>query len=109
MLKRPGSLRLAERIQELLRERGRSKRSLIYQLRTRHVSTGYRVLAGTTTDPWISSILEICQALDVDPDELLQVSRQPLTNELAMLLERTEQLDEEDRWLIVDLIRNLAR
>jgi transcriptional regulator with XRE-family HTH domain len=109
MLDRPGSLRLSERIQQVLRERGMANRDLVIGLAERHIGTGYRLLAGRTADPWISTVLEVCQALAVDPDDLLQVARAPLDPELESLLAQVRRLDEEDRWMLIDVLRSIYR
>jgi transcriptional regulator with XRE-family HTH domain len=109
MLNRSGPLRLSERIRQILQERGLANRDLITGLGARHFGTGYRLLAGRTVDPWISTVLEVCQALAVDPDELLQVSREPLDPELDAVLKQVQALDEEDQWLLIDLIRSIRR
>lgn len=109
MLNRSGPLRLSERIHQILRERGMANRGLITGLGERHFATGYRLLSGKTSDPWISTVLEVCQALALDPDELLQVSRAELDPELQTLLDEVRRLDEEDRWMLIDLLRSIRR
>jgi transcriptional regulator with XRE-family HTH domain len=109
MLNRPDRLHLSKRIRQVLQERGMANRDLITGLGERHVGTAYRLLAGTTSDPWISTVLEVCQALHVDPDELLEATRQPLEPELSALLKQMQTLPEEDRWLAVDLLRAIYR
>jgi transcriptional regulator with XRE-family HTH domain len=109
MLNRAGPLRLSERIRQVLQERGMANRALITGLGERHFGTGYRLLAGRTVDPWISTVLEVCQALAVDPDELLHVSRAPLDPELEILLDQVRRLDEEDRWMLIDVLRSICR
>jgi transcriptional regulator with XRE-family HTH domain len=89
MLNRSGSRNLSERIRQVLRERGMVTRELTHRLGERHFATGYRLLGGKTTDPWISTVLAVCQALAIDPDELLQVSRAPLNPESETLLKQT--------------------
>jgi transcriptional regulator with XRE-family HTH domain len=109
MLNHPGPLHLSERIRQVLHERGMATRELITGLGERHFGTGYRLLAGRTGDPWTSTVLEVCHALAVDPDELLQVSRDPLDSELQVLLDQVRRLDEEDRWMLIDVLRSIRR
>ena len=109
MLNRSGPLRLSERIRQVLQDRGMANRALITGLGERHFGTGYRLLAGRTVDPWISTVLEVCQALAIDPDELLLVSRAPLDPELEALLDQVRCLDEEDRWMLIDVLRSIRR
>jgi len=109
MLNQSGPLHLSGRIHEVLEERGLTPRDLVTGLGERHVGTGYRLLAGRTSDPWISTVLEVCQALAVDPDELLEVSRAPLDPESEALLDQIRGLDEEDRWMLIDLLRAIHR
>ncbi len=109
MLNRSGPLRLSERIRQVLQDRGMANRAFITGLGERHFGTGYRLLAGRTVDPWISTVLEVCQALAIDPDELLLVSRTPLDPELEALLDQVRRLDEEDRWMLIDVLRSIRR
>jgi DNA-binding Xre family transcriptional regulator len=109
VLNQSGSLQLRGRIGQVLHERGMTNRDLIAGLGERHVGTGYRLLSGMTRDPRVSTVLEVCQALAVDPDELLHVSRAPLDSELEMLLAQVRRLDEEDGWLLIDVLRAICR
>lgn len=40
----------------------------------RNKATLYRILSGSTQDPKVSTFIDICQALDVSPIEVLQVA-----------------------------------
>jgi transcriptional regulator with XRE-family HTH domain len=70
------------------------------------------LLAGRTTDPWASTVVSLCTALNADPDELLGVedALSILDPELRLTLSDIERLGEEDRWLALDMLRSvLAR
>ena len=54
-------------------------------------------------------MLELCRALDVDPDELLSTALPPLEPELQGLLDAAQGLSEADRWLVVDMLRAIRR
>ena len=75
----------------------------------RHWSTAYRVMSGATADSLISTIVDICTVLEVDPDELLGVTPPPLEPETQALLDAARRLAEDDQWLMVDLVRSLRR
>lgn len=104
-----GAETLAGRIQRAMAARGIRPRALAMALGDRHWSTAYRVLSGTTADPLMSTVLDVCRILDVDPDEILGATSPPLEPETQALLEAARALPEEDRWLIVDLVRVVRR
>jgi transcriptional regulator with XRE-family HTH domain len=92
--------------------RGLSTREVVRRVPRRHVGTVYRLLAGRTTDPWASTVVSLCAALDADPDELLGVedALEILDPELRNTLTDVQRLPEEDRWLALDMLRSvLAR
>ena len=92
--------------------RGLSTREVVRRVPRRHVGTVYRLLAGRTTDPWASTVVSLCTALDADPDELLGVEDaiEILDPELRNTLTDVQRLAEEDRWLALDMLRSvLAR
>ena len=99
----------AGRIQQVMAARGIRPRELAMALGQRHWSTAYRVMSGATADSLISTIVDICRVLDVDPDDLLGVTLPPLEPETQALLDAARALPEEDQWLVVDLIRVLER
>ncbi len=103
----PSALRA--RLNAAITERGLSVRQVILRLPELTVPTMYRVIAGTTRDPRTSTLLALCRAIDIDPDDLLDALRPALEPEAAALLDDAEALDEADRWLLVDLVRVLAR
>lgn len=103
---------LAAAIKRVMNTRGLSTREVVRRVPRRHVGTVYRLLAGRTTDPWASTVVSLCTALDADPDELLGVedALEILDPELRNTLTDIQRLAEEDRWLALDMLRSvLAR
>lgn len=103
---------LAAAIKRVMATRGLSTREVVRRVPRRHVGTVYRLLAGRTTDPWASTVVSLCSALNADPDELLGVEDaiSILDPELRLTLSDIERLPEEDRWLALDMLRSvLAR
>src|SRR5829696_2686193 len=103
---------LAAAIKRVMATRGLSTREGVRRVPRRHVGTVYRLLAGRTTDPWASTVVSLCTALNADPDELLGVEDaiSILAPELRLALSDIERLPEEDRWLALDMLRSvLAR
>lgn len=103
---------LAAAIKRVMNTRGLTTREVVRRVPRRHVGTVYRLLAGRTTDPWASTVVSLCSALDADPDELLGVedALEILDLELRNTLSDVERLAEEDRWLALDMLRSvLAR
>lgn len=92
-----------------MNSRGLSTREVVRRVPRRHVGTVYRLLAGRTTDPWASTVVSLCTALDADPDELLGVEDaiEILDPDLRQTLSDIERLSEEDRWLALDMLRSL--
>jgi transcriptional regulator with XRE-family HTH domain len=100
---------LAAAIKRVMASRGLSTREVVRRVPRRHVGTVYRLLAGRTTDPWASTVVSLCTALNADPDELLGVEDaiSILDPELRLVLGDIERLDEEDRWLALDMLRSV--
>lgn len=98
---------LAAAIKRVMNSRGLTTREVVRRVPRRHVGTVYRLLAGRTTDPWASTVVSLCSALDADPDELLGVedALEILDPELRNTLSDVQRLAEEDRWLAVDMLR----
>jgi transcriptional regulator with XRE-family HTH domain len=98
---------LAAAIKRVMSSRGLSTREVVRRVPRRHVGTVYRLLAGRTTDPWASTVVSLCAALDADPDELLGVEDaiEILDLDLRNTLTDVERLAEEDRWLALDMLR----
>lgn len=105
----PSDDTLADRIQQAMAARGVQPRDLAMAPGTRHWSTAYRVMGGTTADPLISTVVDMCRVLEVGPDELLGVTPPPLEPEARDLLEAARGLPEQDQWLVVDLVRVIRR
>jgi len=100
---------LAAAIKRVMASRGLSTREVVRRVPRRHVGTVYRLLAGRTTDPWASTVVSLCSALNADPDELLGVEDaiSILDPELRLALSDIERLAEEDRWLALDMLRSV--
>lgn len=98
---------LAAAIKRVMNARGLSTREVVRRVPRRHVGTVYRLLAGRTTDPWASTVVSLCTALDADPDELLGVEDaiEILDLDLRNALTDVGRLAEEDRWLALDMLR----
>jgi len=98
---------LAAAIKGVMATRGLTTREVVRRVPRRHVGTVYRLLAGRTTDPWASTVVSLCTALDADPDELLNVEDaiSGLDPELRQTLADVEELAEDDRWLALDMLR----
>src|SRR5919198_164191 len=98
---------LAAAIKRVMNTRGLSTREVVRRVPRRHVGTVYRLLAGRTTDPWASTVVSLCSALNADPDELLGVEDaiSILDLDLRNTLTDVQRLDEEDRWLALDMLR----
>src|SRR3954451_15175074 len=98
---------LAAAIKRVMNTRGLTTREVVRRVPRRHVGTVYRLLAGRTTDPWASTVVSLCTALDADPDELLGVEDaiEILDLDLRNTLTDVERLAEEDRWLALDMLR----
>jgi transcriptional regulator with XRE-family HTH domain len=83
---------------------------------TRNRATFYRVLSGETSDPRVSTLLEICSALTISPGELLQLAglyqaqERPLKLidiELRQAFGEIQQLDDDDRGVCLALLRGV--
>lgn len=105
----PCPLGLRHRIGEILRQRGLTVNWLIHHLGRRNRATGWRLMTGRTVDPRLVTVLDVCRTLSVDPDELLEVSRPPLDPEVDELFAAAQALQEQDQWLLVDLIKSMRR
>ena len=104
-----GTLHLTEAVRRVMAERGLTTREVVGRFPERHLGTAYRILAGRTTDPWSSTVVQLCGALEVDPNDLLGAIPSPLAPELDALLSEARALTEDDRWLIVDLLRSVRQ
>ena len=104
-----GPLNLYANVRRVMEAKGLRPRDIVKRLPARHIGTAYRILAGRTTDPWTSTTLEMCRALGVDPDELLGAAPPQLSPELQELWDAAQRLSEDDRWLVVDMLRAVMR
>ncbi len=102
---------LAGAIKRVMASRGLTTREVVRNVPRRHVGTIYRSLAGRTTDPWASTVVSLCSALGADPDELLDVPDpvETMDPELRQMLDQTASLSDDDRWLVLDMLRAALR
>jgi transcriptional regulator with XRE-family HTH domain len=100
---------IASRIHAAMRSRGVQPRELVKRVSHRHRGTAYRIMSGHTPDPWTSTVVGVCQALNMDPDELLGTAPAPLSDEARQLYERALTLPERDKWILVDVVRTLRQ
>jgi hypothetical protein len=86
------------------------------RISTRDGSTFYRVLSGETSDPRISTLLQICDALMIGPTDLLELAglygggtRQLrlIDVELRQAFNETQQLDEDGKRECLTLLRGV--
>jgi len=96
------------RLHAAITERGFSVRQVVLRLPGSTATAMYRILAGSTRDPLTGTLLALCRAIDSDPDELLDAHRPVLEPEVEALLDAAEALAEEDRWLLVKVIRSIT-
>ncbi len=66
---------LSQAIVAVMRTRGMSPPNVAERMGSgRNRATLYRILSGATRDPKLSTFLDICQALEVSPIEVLQLA-----------------------------------
>jgi transcriptional regulator with XRE-family HTH domain len=101
---------------EILDARGLLPAEIADRMSTRDGSTFYRVLSGETSDPRISTLLQICNALMVGPADLLELAglygsgtRQPrlIDVELRQAFAEIQQLDEDGKRECMTLLRGV--
>jgi transcriptional regulator with XRE-family HTH domain len=82
----------------------------------RNRATFYRLLSGETTDPRVSTLLEICTALTTSPSELLQLagllayqerSLQLIDVELRQAFGELQKLADDDKRLCLQMLRSI--
>jgi DNA-binding Xre family transcriptional regulator len=112
------AMSLAEAIATLAAARGLTTTDVARAIagsRTR--MTLYLVLAGRTTDPRISTVIELCEALRVSPNELLHLAGlleapAPSTSlaniALNPMVRELQGLSEDDRWLLIGVLRGIV-
>jgi len=100
---------IADALHRAMRARRLSAREVTRGMPGQQYATTYKILAGTSRDPRTSTLLALCRAIEVDPDEMLDAYRPALEPEAEALLDEAEALDEQDRELLVVLVRAVAR
>ncbi|ACZ41783.1 helix-turn-helix domain protein [Thermobaculum terrenum ATCC BAA-798] len=66
---------LSKAINDIMRTRGMTATQVAANMKSgRNRATLYRILSGATQDPKISTFIDICQALEVSPIEVLQLA-----------------------------------
>ena len=108
---------LSEALQELLDARGWRPAELITRVSgTRNRATFYRLLAGETPEPRLTSLVKLCNVLAVSPSELLRLAgmledqRHPpalVQVELRQAFGELQDLNDEDRQLCLALMHAL--
>ena len=103
----PAAGSLSEVLRQAAAERGLTTATLVRRVRPQRAATVYRVLAGTSPDPRVSTVVALCAALDVDPERLLGVSSpaELPDPELRAALAQTRQLSAEDRRVLLTVLR----
>ena len=104
-----GPLNLRANLRRVMEAKGLRVRDVVTRLPQQHEGTAYNLLAGRTIDPRINTTLELCRALDVDPDELLGTAPPPLEPELQELLDAAQGLSDDDKRLVLDMLRAIRR
>ena len=83
----------------------------------RNRATFYRLLSGETTDPRVSTLLEICNSLTTSPSELLQLagllhyqerSLELIDVELRQAFGEMQALSEDDKRLCLVVVRSVV-
>ena len=83
----------------------------------RNRATFYRLLSGETTDPRVSTLLEICNSLTTSPSELLQLagllhyqerSLELIDVELRQAFGEMQTLSEDDKRLCLVIVRSVV-
>ncbi len=71
--------------------------------------TAHLLLSGKVVDPCADMLTAFCNAIPVDPDELLDTAPPPLVAELQRIPDEVGGLPEQDRWLTVAALRAVTR
>ena len=108
---------IAEAVRELIEARDLRPAEVADRLDGKtNRATFYRVPSGTTYDPRVSTLLEICNGLTTSPSELLQLagllqyqerSLKLIDVDMRQALGEMQQLDEEDRRICLALLRRV--
>jgi transcriptional regulator with XRE-family HTH domain len=94
---------LGENINRLRRDKGWTQGDLAEKsgIRVGHISK----LERNETDPKLDTIYKLMQAFDCSPNALLRdVEKTPLDGLMEMVLERVQQLPDEDKGHLLDVI-----
>src|SRR6266511_6410803 len=112
-----GSMSIGRAVRDLIEARGLRPAEVADRLGgKRDRATFYRLLSGETSDPRVSTLLEICGALTTSPSELLQLAGMLQYQERSLKLIDVEhrqafgemqQLDEDDKRLCLALLRSV--
>jgi len=82
----------------------------------RNRATFYRLLSGETTDPRVSTLLEVCNCLTTSPSELLQLagmlayqgrSMDLIDVELRQAFGELQQLNDDDKRVCLSMLRGV--
>jgi DNA-binding Xre family transcriptional regulator len=113
------AMSLADAIATLAAARGLPSSELADAIAgTQNRATFYRVLSGETVDPRLSTLVNVCEVLDVTPGELLRLagmSADPagpatvLDVALRHAVYGVQQLSEDDRGLVMHLVRAFVK
>ena len=100
----------------ILDARGLLPAEIADRMSTRNRATLYRLLKGETTDPLVSTLLELCNALATSPSDLLELAglygsgtrRLTLIDvEMRQAFDEMQQLDEDGKRECLTLIRGV--
>ena len=94
-------------------------REVIGKMQQRHSkATAYRLLAGATNDPRLSTFVELCKAVESSPTELLEMaglwefrerSADPLDMRLRKVFSEVQQLPASQKRVAVEQIHSIVR
>ncbi len=108
---------LDEALRDLIEARGWGTPDTVAHVAgSRNTATFYRLLSGATRDPRISTLLEVCRALAISPNDLLHLAGllcpqgQPLELidvQLRQAFAELQGLNEDDKRLCLALLRSI--
>ena len=108
---------ISKAIRDLIEARGLRPVEVADRLEgTRNRATFYRLVSGNTNDPRASTLVGVCNALAISPNELLQLAgrlpfreRSPnlLDVELRQAFGEVQNLNDDDRRLCLTILRGL--
>ncbi len=100
---------ISARVREVMANRDVRMRDFVQRLPHRHLGTAYRLLSGKTTDPSTGTLVDVCRVLVIEPDELLGTVPPPLPADLQEMLDAARGLSDDDKWIVVDVLRAVLR